>query len=388
VGHVHDLALGTRLLDGHVHVLRPDHPTELIVLGDLHGCYGCLKAALLQSDFINRAWAHQWDPVEYPDVKLVLLGDYIDRGIYSFNGILRTVMQVFVTAPDHVYVLRGNHEYYLEYKGRIFGGVKPARRWRRSRRTCRPRCSRPTACCSRTCRRRSCATARRSSRRPAARRRFDARYRDQSTSTIPSCFRMWSDFAQVEAVAVEEQRQNARFSFWRAVSRVHERAGMTTMVRGHEQIERGFDVVYVSALILPTCSRRPTTTTTCRSAPTAASRRWRSRPSRARRGAARDAVAHDYQPITSTTASPGQPCSSTLHLAALSSGARRDGRPCPTATATARNPLQWRMADRCLAIATRVDGGGARDRVAGGWPFERASRVPAPGSPAARSCCG
>jgi hypothetical protein len=46
--------------------------------------------------------------------------------MFSLNGVLRSVMQIFVTAPDHVYVLRGNHEYYLEYKGQIFGGVKPA----------------------------------------------------------------------------------------------------------------------------------------------------------------------------------------------------------------------------------------------------------------------
>ena len=37
--------------------MRPDQPTELIVLGDLHGCYACLKAALLQSEFIERVRA-------------------------------------------------------------------------------------------------------------------------------------------------------------------------------------------------------------------------------------------------------------------------------------------------------------------------------------------
>ncbi|HEY0255179.1 MAG TPA: hypothetical protein VGC41_26810, partial [Kofleriaceae bacterium] len=51
VTHVEQFAPGTQLLDGHVHVLRPARPTELIVLGDLHGCYACLKAALLQSHF-------------------------------------------------------------------------------------------------------------------------------------------------------------------------------------------------------------------------------------------------------------------------------------------------------------------------------------------------
>ena len=36
-------------------------------------------------------------------------------------------MQLYLSAPDHVYVLRGNHEYYIEYNGRIYGGVKPGR---------------------------------------------------------------------------------------------------------------------------------------------------------------------------------------------------------------------------------------------------------------------
>jgi len=58
---------------------------------------------------------------------LVLLGDYIDRGLFSLNGVLRTVLQLFVTAPDHVVVLRGNHEYYVEVNGTMYGGVKPVR---------------------------------------------------------------------------------------------------------------------------------------------------------------------------------------------------------------------------------------------------------------------
>jgi hypothetical protein len=49
---VGQLAPGTRLLDGHVHVLRPERPIELVVLGDLHGCYACLKVAP-QSNFIG-----------------------------------------------------------------------------------------------------------------------------------------------------------------------------------------------------------------------------------------------------------------------------------------------------------------------------------------------
>ena len=46
--------------------------------------------------------------------------------MFSYNGVLRTVMQLYLAAPEHVFLLRGNHEYYIEYRGRIYGGVKPA----------------------------------------------------------------------------------------------------------------------------------------------------------------------------------------------------------------------------------------------------------------------
>ncbi|HEY1552987.1 MAG TPA: metallophosphoesterase, partial [Kofleriaceae bacterium] len=114
-------------LDGHVYVhpARPGASYEITVLGDLHGCYSCLKSALLQADFFAKLEAWKLD-TRNPEPKLVLLGDYIDRGMFSYNGVLRTVMQLYLAAPEHVFPLRGNHEYYIEYRGRIYGGVKPA----------------------------------------------------------------------------------------------------------------------------------------------------------------------------------------------------------------------------------------------------------------------
>jgi uncharacterized tellurite resistance protein B-like protein len=122
-----DFASETPFLDGHVYVhpARPDRVYELTVLGDLHGCYSCLKGALLQADFFAKLEAWKLDP-KLPEPKLVLLGDYIDRGRFSYNGVLRAVMQLYLAAPEHVFPLRGNHEYYIEYRGRIYGGVKPA----------------------------------------------------------------------------------------------------------------------------------------------------------------------------------------------------------------------------------------------------------------------
>jgi uncharacterized tellurite resistance protein B-like protein len=122
-----DFAGETPFLDGHVfvHPAEKDKVYELTVLGDLHGCYSCLKAALLQADFFAKLEAWKLDKSK-PEPKLILLGDYIDRGRFSYNGVLRAVMQLYLAAPDHVFPLRGNHEYYIEYRGRIYGGVKPA----------------------------------------------------------------------------------------------------------------------------------------------------------------------------------------------------------------------------------------------------------------------
>ncbi|MEX1362212.1 MAG: metallophosphoesterase [Nannocystaceae bacterium] len=123
---VDDIRGSAEFLDGHVHLVSQPQDFELTVLGDLHGCYSCLKGAVMQADFMNKVRAYRADPAAHPMPKLVLLGDYIDRGRFSFNGVLRAVLELYLAVPDHVYVLRGNHEYYIEYKGRVYGGVKPA----------------------------------------------------------------------------------------------------------------------------------------------------------------------------------------------------------------------------------------------------------------------
>ncbi|HEX2690767.1 MAG TPA: metallophosphoesterase family protein [Kofleriaceae bacterium] len=124
---VGDFAGERPFLDGYVYVhpATPGRVYELTVLGDLHGCYSCLKGALLQADFFAKLEAWRLDNTR-PEPKLVLLGDYIDRGRFSYNGVLRAMMELFLAAPEHVFPLRGNHEYYIEYRGRIYGGVKPA----------------------------------------------------------------------------------------------------------------------------------------------------------------------------------------------------------------------------------------------------------------------
>ncbi len=236
-------------LDGHVYVhpAAPGARYELTVLGDLHGCYSCLKGAVMQADFFAKVEAYRLDPTR-PNPKLVLLGDYIDRGRFSYHGILRTVMQMFLAAPDHVYILRGNHEYYIEYKGRIYGGVKPAEAINTLvgympgemfeaymhffeqmpnvllfDRLMFVHAGIP---------------------RDAA---LAEKYQDLSSLNDPELrFQMlWSDPSTADYIPDELQAQNARFPFGRLqFEKFMAQLGCNMMVRGHEKIDDGFKSIY------------------------------------------------------------------------------------------------------------------------------------------------
>jgi hypothetical protein len=237
-------------LDGHVHVVpaAPGASYDLTVLGDLHGCYSCLKAAVMQSRFFEKVEAFRRDPAGNPDPKLILLGDYIDRGIFSLNGVLRAAMQLLSTAPDHVYMLRGNHENYFEYKGEIYGGVKPAE----AIATLKPHV--PVAILRNYI------------------KLFDSLpqmlllggilfvhggiprdltvkkvWKDLSSLNHDDIrFQMmWSDPSCADVIPVEMQEQSARFPFGRLQAAAFlQRIGCHTIVRGHEKIDAGFDRTY------------------------------------------------------------------------------------------------------------------------------------------------
>ena len=246
---VKDLAGEEPFLDGHVYVhpARPGRIYELTVLGDLHGCYSCLKGALLQADFFAKLEAWRKDPA-LPEPKLVLLGDYIDRGRFSYNGVLRAVMQLFLAAPQHVFPLRGNHEYYIEYRGRIYGGVKPAE-----------------------------AINTLAGHMPGEvfaeyMRMFEAlpnlllfddlmfvhagiprdadirdRLLDLASLNAPELrFQMlWSDPSTADYIPEDLQAQNARFPFGRRQFEAFmSRIGCSMMVRGHEKVDEGFRHLY------------------------------------------------------------------------------------------------------------------------------------------------
>jgi hypothetical protein len=237
-------------LDGYTYGLMPraDEELEITVLGDLHGCYSCLKGALLQVDFFRKVESHRRDPRSTPRPEVVLLGDYVDRGFYSMNGILRAVMQLFVSYPENVYVLRGNHEYFVRHQGQVQAGVRPAE----AIATLAPHVpaqvlemymtlfeNMPTVLL------------------------FDRtimvhagiprdeilaqRWRDLS-SLNDSDMRfqmMWSDPSTAAYIPADLQRENARFPFGSQQFRAFmQRLGATTMIRGHEKVDEGYKKIY------------------------------------------------------------------------------------------------------------------------------------------------
>jgi hypothetical protein len=123
---VGELADRGDFLDGWVQHLDSRQPLDLTVLGDLHGCYGCLKAAVLQADFLGRLARWREQPEQHPRPVLIMLGDYVDRGRYSFEGVLRAALTLYLHAPDNVVLLRGNHEHYRVLDGKVRGMVSPA----------------------------------------------------------------------------------------------------------------------------------------------------------------------------------------------------------------------------------------------------------------------
>jgi hypothetical protein len=245
-----DFAGQSPFLDGHVYVLPPDPRVEyeLVVLGDLHGCYACLKAALMQTDFLAKVQAHADDPENTPDTRLVLLGDYIDRGRFSFDGVLRMAMRLFVTVPDSVYILRGNHEYYLEHEGRILAPVRPAEGMMGLQGVASHAYFReymqlfealPT----------SLAFDRFFFVHAGIPRDADLaeKWKDLSSLNDPDLrFQMmWSDPSDTEVVPDELQKAVARFSYGSHQFRNFlARIGCSVMVRGHERVVEGFRTTY------------------------------------------------------------------------------------------------------------------------------------------------
>ena len=239
-----------QFLDGHVYVCAPEpgRTYDLTVLGDLHGCYSCLKAAVAQARFFEKVAAFKADPEHNPEPKLVLLGDYIDRGIFSLNGVLRTVLLLYLTAPEHVIVLRGNHEYFVEYQGKVYGGVKPSE----AIDTLKPHVpsdvfqvymklfdSMPNVYLFDRAMFVHAGIPRD--------RLLKERFKNLASLNDPELrFQMmWSDPSSVDVIPLELQDQSSRFAFGRLqAQRFLKKIGCDALIRGHEKVNEGFTRVY------------------------------------------------------------------------------------------------------------------------------------------------
>jgi hypothetical protein len=245
-----ELHAGEPFLDETVYYVpkREDQSYEILVLGDLHGCYSCLKAALLQVDFFAKVQAHHDDPQNNPKMLAVFLGDYIDRGKFSYNGILRTVMQLYLAAPDSIVPLRGNHEYYIELQGQILSPVNPSDAID-SLRDIAPKElfaqymrlfeNLPNVLVFDKTIFVHAGIPREDT--------FAERFHDiASLNDKDIGFQMrWSDPSEVDAVPLSLQQANARFPFGvQQFKRFMSRIGCTTMIRGHERIVEGAKLVY------------------------------------------------------------------------------------------------------------------------------------------------
>ncbi len=237
-------------LDQHVYVAQPSpaRRADLLVIGDLHGCYSCLKAALLQADFFGKVDRWREKPESEPVPYLVLLGDYIDRGRFSYAGTLRAVMQLYTHYPDHVFVLRGNHEYYVEIKGRVLAPVKPSEAMDQLKTRA------PTEVLAAYMRLfetlpnmlvfdRTLFVHGGIPRDATVEKKWEGLH---SLNDAEMRFEMlWSDPSDADAVPEELQAANARFPFGKKqFQRFMSRIGMKTMVRGHERVREGFRKVY------------------------------------------------------------------------------------------------------------------------------------------------
>ncbi|MEO7327037.1 MAG: metallophosphoesterase family protein, partial [Minicystis sp.] len=178
----------------------------------------------------------------------VFLGDYIDRGRRSFDGVLRALLRLHAAAPDNVILLRGNHEHFFESHGRVLSPVRPAEAI--------------GTIAAFAPRELLAAYMRLFEVMPnmlAFERTFFVHAGIPREDTIAQKLHdlsalndaeirlqtVWSDPSDADEIPLDLQRANTRFPFGREqYRRFMERIGCTTMIRGHERVVEGLRRVY------------------------------------------------------------------------------------------------------------------------------------------------
>jgi len=93
--------LGTFYITGKMVEMKPHG--QATVVGDLHGDLETLNQILQDSQFTEKMKQEKQQPL------LIFLGDYGDRGINSAE-VYGVVLKLKKTYPEHVILMRGNHE--------------------------------------------------------------------------------------------------------------------------------------------------------------------------------------------------------------------------------------------------------------------------------------
>jgi hypothetical protein len=157
-------------------------------------------------------------------------------------------MQLHLAAPGAVFVLRGNHEYYVELKGKVLAPVRPAEAWTALTPVA------PTELVTEYMRLfealptslvfdRTLFVHAGIPREDTIAERFTG---IASLNDPEIRFQMlWSDPSEADAIPLELQKATARFPFGkRQFKAFMQRLGLTTMIRGHERVVEGFRKVY------------------------------------------------------------------------------------------------------------------------------------------------
>lgn len=86
-----------------------------IIIGDIHGCYYTMLSLLNKINFNKN------------NDKIIFLGDYIDRGYYSYEVLKYLQNLERKMGKENCVVLMGNHEYMMLYDNNLWnlnGGAK------------------------------------------------------------------------------------------------------------------------------------------------------------------------------------------------------------------------------------------------------------------------
>jgi len=112
-----DIQPGKNRFFGQKIVIVSDDPVQIAFHGDIHGDVDSLIAFI--EDLVEKGCLQKDNPFKINNKKknfyLVFLGDYVDRGEYSF-AVLYLLMRLKIANPGKVILLRGNHEDLLQNK--------------------------------------------------------------------------------------------------------------------------------------------------------------------------------------------------------------------------------------------------------------------------------